>query len=549
MWKAVVPKPLANDNGLEVAPSLSPDGNLVVYRWVRQGAAGLYIKPVGGGVAAPLALSDPGRFAAANRARWSPRGDLIAFLNVERDTRWVYVVPRTGGAPRRLTSTAGIGLCWTPDGNALGIADRNSTSEPFSIFLIDVGTSERRRLTSPPSGSFGDTHCDFSPDGRRLAVARYSSRYQSDLYLADVGHRNAAEAQALTRDAAGIDGVAWSPDGEFIVFGTAVGLWIVPSASKPGHSAVRITGADGGTASPSFSRPGADRPVRLAYEHIVLDVGLWRWQAANGDSGRVTRLPGSTQWEDHPAISPDGRRIAFASNRTGSNEIWTADIDGGNQRQVTFHGGPVLVSPQWSPDGERVAFTSHGGRNRDVYVIRADGSGSIRLTSEPSQEENPSWSRDGRWIYFRSDRQDIAQIWKVPSTGGTAVRVTTGEASQGFESPDGKLLYFVRGTDAPGIWSVPVAGGRETPVLPDVREAYWGVADTGIAFIAPPGSGTADSTLRFLDFSTRHVSTLTALRGPAWTGFAISRDARTAMWTRPDSSQSDLMLIDPWVFP
>jgi hypothetical protein len=173
----------------------------------------------------------------------------------------------------------------------------------------------------------------------------------------------------------------------------------------------------------------------------------------------------------------------------------------------------------------------------------------MRLTSEPSQEENPSWSRDGRWIYFRSDRQDVAQIWKVPSAGGAPVRVTTGEASQGFESPDGKLLYFVRGTDAPGIWSVPVAGGKETLVLPDVREAYWGIADPGIAFVAPPDSGTADSTLRFFDFSTRQISTLAALRGSAWTGFAISRDARTAIWTAPDSSQSDLMLIDPWVIP
>jgi Tol biopolymer transport system component len=545
VWDAMVPKMLANDSKSETAPSLSPDGRLVVYRWAREGAPGLYIKPVVGGTATPLALGDAVRFSTASRPKWSPTGDVIAFLNVEQEgLRGVYVVPTTGGTPRRLTSAAGIGLCWTPDGKSLGFVDRNSNAEPFSIFVADRETGQRRRLTAPPAGSFGDTHCSFSPDGRKFAAARYISRYQADVYVGDLDSFGGDEPHPVTQEASGIDGLDWTPDGESILFGTSVGLWIVPSAATTPQKALRITGSGSRIVSPTFSRPHAGEAPRLAYEQVTLDVNIWQWRADDAHhTEAIARLPGSTQWEDHPAISADGRRIAFASNRTGANEIWTADTDGGNQRQLTYHGGPVVVSPQWSPDGQRLAFTSQVGGNRDVYVIRADGSGSMRLTTEPSQEENPSWSRDGQWIYVQSNRHNIAQIWRIPAAGGTPVRVTTGEGSQGFESPDGKLLYFVRGTDAPGVWSVPVAGGKESLVLSEAREGHWAVADTGIAFIA---AAAERSSLRFFDFATRTVRTLATLPGTAWTGFAISRDARIALWSRPDSSQSDLMLIDPW---
>jgi dipeptidyl aminopeptidase/acylaminoacyl peptidase len=281
-----------------------------------------------------------------------------------------------------------------------------------------------------------------------------------------------------------------------------------------------------------------------------LDVNLWRWHREGESNGTIIRLPGSTQWDDHPAVSPDGSRVAFASNRSGATEIWVSNADGSDPRQVTFHRGPVVISPQWSPDGERLVFSSQTRGNRDIYVIDADGSKSVRLTWEPSQDEKPSWSHDGKWIYFRSDRGEIGQIWKVSSIGGTAVRITTGVASHGFESPDGKLFYFVRSLHGSGLWSVPVDGGNETFVLPDVREHTWGVADDGIAYFVSGSAVLPDGpTIRFFDFKSRRISTLAKLPAnpPASPmGFTISRDARSILWANLDSSQSDLMIFDAW---
>src|SRR5262249_4821503 len=121
-----VPRPLANDSEREASPSVSPDGKLVVYSWNRGREPGPYINPVAGGQPRRLALDDPTKFAAADYSQWSPRGDLIAFLLLERpDVRGMYVVPAAGGAPRYLTSIAGIGLCWKPDGRSVVFNDRS----------------------------------------------------------------------------------------------------------------------------------------------------------------------------------------------------------------------------------------------------------------------------------------------------------------------------------------------------------------------------------------------------------------------------------------
>jgi len=549
----LVPRPVANDDGAETWPSLSPDGERIVYHWQRDGAPGLYIKPVPTGPAMPLLFEDPSKFANAAFAKWSPRGDLIAFLvheeGADQNTWGVYVASPSGGSPRRLQSIYGTGLCWTPDGRSLAFADRISTGEPFSIFSLSIETGLRQRLTTPPAGTFGDTRCAFSPDGRRLATSRYVSRFQSDLHLMPLEDGNRRADERLTHGLGGIQGIDWTPDGAAIVFGTHSGLWLVAASAEVPQAPTLVAAAGSSVMQPSFSRHG-DRPARLAYEHHIRDVNIWRWGRSANGHGTITKVAGSTVWEDHPALSPDGGRIAFASNRTGANEIWVAELDGSNPRQLTFHNGPIVIAPRWSPDGQRIAFSSQVGANRDIHVVHADGSEPKRLTWETSQEDNPSWSHDGRWIYFRSDRDGIAQIWKIPAGGGTAVRITSGAASQGFESSDGTQLFFVRSSDVPGLWSIPVDGGDEVFVVPDVRENLWGVGDRGVAFlVSDPKLSPAAPTIRLFDFTSRSISTLATLSvrpvrlSP---GFAVARDARTVLWTQIDVSQSDVMLIDPW---
>jgi Tol biopolymer transport system component len=541
--KPATPRPLANDAADETCPSLAPDGNHVVYRWRREHDAGLYIKRTGGGAPIRLITDAAGDLFECGYAKWSPSGDLIAFLTEGTSgTQDVWLIAPSGGQPRRLTAMTGIGMCWTPNGETLAFVDRNSSGEPFSIFSIGLRERQRKRLTHPPLGTFGDTHCSFSPDGGRLAVARYGYRYQSDVFVIPLDAVD-RHLDRLTTAFSGIEGIEWAPQGDVIVFGSHQGLWKISTVGGR-REPTQFAAFEGEAKLPTIARSPSGRSYRLAYSFQLTDFNVWRWDAASRQATQITR---ATRWDDFPSVAPRGDRLAFASNQTGANEIWTSRIDGSAPRQVTQHDGPVVASPNWSPDGAHIAFTSQLKENRDVWIMRSDGSASERITTQPSQESNPSWSHDGRWLYFSSDEGGINQLWKVASQGGTPIRVTNGEASEAFESPDSQRLYFVRSPDVPGLWSVPANGGRETFVIPDVREGYWGVADHGVYFLAPGANGM--TALKFFDF---RLSTVSDLASPAvpWArltpGFSVSRDGRYVFWTQRDHAVRDLMLIDPW---
>ena len=145
-----------------------------------------------------------------------------------------------------------------------------------------------------------------------------------------------------------------------------------------------------------------------------------------------------------PAISPDGREIAFASG----GDIWTAPADGGEARLLISN--PADESrPLYSPDGKKLAFISTRTGAGDIYVLTLASGGLQRVTFSDSASNLDAWSHDGEWIYFTSNVTDVAgqgDILRVRSTGGTPLEVSRERYLNEFESapsPDGKEIALV----------------------------------------------------------------------------------------------------------
>jgi TolB protein len=162
-----------------------------------------------------------------------------------------------------------------------------------------------------------------------------------------------------------------------------------------------------------------------------------------------------------PAVSPDGRRVAFAviGDEAG---IWVSDLDGSGRRLLTDEPG-FYDNPTWSPGGSRIAYAYSDGPTSswDLFVVESDGGGGQRLTSGPAQDWYPAWSPDGNRIAFTSDRDGDDAIWMVDADGGRATKLVDGpeEDAQPAWSPDGSRIAFAsnRELDRWQIWAYDIA--------------------------------------------------------------------------------------------
>ena len=145
-----------------------------------------------------------------------------------------------------------------------------------------------------------------------------------------------------------------------------------------------------------------------------------------------------------PDVSPDGSKVAFASDRTGDWEIYVVETDGTGLTRVTFDRGND-ARPVWSPDGSKIAFESDRDDNWEIYVANADGTNPTRLTDDPGADRNPVWSPDGSQIAFDSDRDGNTDVYTVNAEDGSELtRITTDDAidDQPTWSPDGTRIAF-----------------------------------------------------------------------------------------------------------
>ena len=464
--------------------------------WRNQDNYDIYIKLIGSGTPQRL-TTDP---ADDSAPAWSPDGKQIAFLRILDSGRFaVILIPSRGGNERKLCELSRVAevdntLAWHPEGKYIAISDVNA------LFLISAKTGEKQRLTTPPKYHF-HVQPAFSTDGRSLAFSQQCN-YTGDLYMQTLDDALAPQGEPvqLTTGIELASFPVWTADGDEIIFSanieTAPNLWRM-MVSDPGKPQRLATVGEGGT-FPALSRNGR----RLAYTRRIVDRNIWQIKiSASGTAlPEMAPLINSTKDDYIMQYSPDGSRIAFGSDRSGASEIWICNSDGSNEYQLTFFGGPITGTPRWSPDGKQIVFDSRPEGHSDIFIVDANGGEPRRLTSDPANDLVPSWSRNGKWIYFSSNRGGSNQILKILADDRTlpekVIQVTQNAGLNVFESYNGKLLYYTKGIIAPiNLWQVPVEGGEETLIIESIQSWFAGyaLADNGIYFIP-----SNEAELRFL---------------------------------------------------
>ena len=255
----------------------------------------------------------------------------------------------------------------------------------YEIYVMGINGKNQRRLTNNPGI---DWHPSWSPDGKRIVFS--SGRHGPDeIYVMDADGHN---PQRLTNNGHDDRDPSWSPDGKQIAF--------------------------------SSSR---------AHPHVIQGWFTSEIYVMDADGNNPQRLTNNGHDDYSPSWSPDGKRIIFSSEMAGhfkggqtTHEIYVMDTDGGNQQRLTEN----LFNdwyPSWSPDGKRIAFSSDregNFGNFEIYVMDTDGGNQRRLTNNPQYDGSPSWSPDGKQITFVSERDGNFEIYVMDANGGNQRNLT-----------------------------------------------------------------------------------------------------------------------------
>ncbi len=203
---------------------------------------------------------------------------------------------------------------------------------------------------------------------------------------------------------------AFSPDGHYLAYTDFSSgrskLTIKNLASKQS-----FTVANSGIGIDPAWRNNSELATTLSFEG---DQEIYLINTQGKVLRRITKNDGI---DLSPTFSPDGRYVAYVSERSGQPQIFTQAIESGAIKRVTFSGN-YNTQPAWSPTGDKLAFTMRENSGAlNIFVVNTDGSGLTRLTENSGNNESPSWSPDGRMIVFTSNRQGQKKLFVMSATG------------------------------------------------------------------------------------------------------------------------------------
>jgi Tol biopolymer transport system component len=478
---------LTFDPGLEIDPALSPDGGLVAFAAGPLGQTRLYMRQVDGG--APVAIT-PERGGFARVPRWSPEGRRLLFLS----DRGLEVIPALGGpsklvlpmkapGPSDYVGTWSDGT-WSPDGRSIAYAFGDS------VYVRSLEGGAARGLARLPEAH----SCAWSPDGHWLACVsgnrdfvtnrNFGNRATSSVWVIPAA---GGPPVRVTNDESLNMSPAWLPGGPTLLFVSdrdgGRDIYQVPltRAGRPARDAARLTTGLNAVGM-SVSADGR----RLAYAAFTETSNVWALPIPTSGVGSVSRaepVTRGTQVIEKFNFSPDGRWLAFDSDRGGTQQIYRVPLAGGEIEQLTTGDEPAF-DPSVSPDGREIAYHSFRGGTRQIFVLPAEGGTPTQVTTGSVQFRSPEWSPDGRMLAivkapFSPAREtdivtrDAAGRWGAP-------RTLVKGADEGKWAPDGRAVLTQRGGfGAPPSLEIVAVGGGEGRTVMSVRDPTTDVAPVG----------------------------------------------------------------------
>ncbi len=529
----------------EMFPTLSPDGQTLVFASSQSGTWDIYRQSVGERSAINLTASAD---KAETQPAISPDGSRIAFRSYG-SKNGVFVMDLDGNNVTLVTNS-GSNPAWSPDGSELAVNDdhvtdyesRNTFPSASKLWAVNIASGKRRVITNRDA-----VQGSWSPHGQRLAIWGEQKGGHRDIWT--VASDGNSEPVPVTDDGFIDWNPVWSPDGEYLYFlsnrGGEMNLWRVPIEEGSG----RLLSEPEPATLPSnncqhvnFARNGNS----LVYGQSTRSENVWQigFDPDRGEVvGTAAFLTQGLKRYTWFSLAPDEQSFVYLARGEPQQDLFTADRTGTPLHRLTDDVAQDIV-PRWSPDGQWIAFLSDRSGKYEIWKVRPDGSDLTQMTYEPDRDLiAPVWSPDSSKLLYQVRNVNSYVIDANRPGSEQTPQALGGQPPLGFIpmewSPDGTMLIG---------WQ-PFNERRAIVVYRFAQQRY---ESFGIDFGAFPiwlndnrrvlfGEGRK---LFVLDLMTKHWREVLALKAPSQIGrYALSRDNRRLYYTS-GSNEADIWLLN-----
>ena len=474
--------------------ALSPDGRYLAISASQAGKRRLWVRPLDSLEPQALSGADDAMFPF-----WSPDSRWIGFFAQGKLKK----IASTGGPPQTLCDAPqGRGGTWNRDGLIV------FTPAPRSaLYRVPAAGGVPAPVTQVAAYA-DDRYPIFLPDGRRFLYQVLRRQEKGGIHVASLDSKDSRQLLPDNSAAVYAPPAGGNPNGHllFLREGTLMAQPLDPKTLQPAADLFPVAEQvpRGANNSAPISISGNGLLVYLSGGSIQ-DAQL-AWFDRNGKPLGNVGAPGLIR---NFALSPDGKRVALTRGDIRASDLWLHELERSTEARFTFHASANSV-PVWSPDGARIAFASNRGGVLDLYQKSSSGAGQEELLLQSRSVKLPAhWSRDGRFlVYSELAPKTRWDLWVLPLEGDrkpVPYLQTEFAETQGQISPDGKWMAytsdesgrseiyvqpFPRGSGPEGKWKVSTAGGTTPRWRPDGKELYYLDADDRLTAVAVKG-GTA----------------------------------------------------------
>ncbi|HEY7212298.1 MAG TPA: protein kinase [Bryobacteraceae bacterium] len=484
-------------NGIADSAAISPDGRTVVFAAQSAGGMAIWRRDIQSGRTAKLIEHLSGKLSDLGFTEHGSAVEFVTFPPKDPANRSLFTASVTGGPITQIQGRFPGPVSLSPDGQRAAFYASNLDQGTDELIILDVGTGKRQVLTSYkyPLRFAWTCRPAWSADGAQIVYAgedKDRNGFLVRLYVVDTatGDRHAVVSPRWQW----VQSVAWANEKRALA---VVGqehessfqqIWYVPYPES--EEGVRRIGNDlNDYSGASVDKRGTEmvsvQSQTLSNVYVAKPGNLTRPVQITAGSGRYFDL----------CWLSDGR-ILYASDATGSADLWVMNADGSGQRQITSGTGRNYA-PSGSPGADALAFHSNRSGNWQVWRVNLDGSRSQQLSNSAGDGNWPQFTADGKSVLFhRTSTNGVFNLWRVPAAGGKAEQITTALTMHPSVSrADGRIAAWYSETAENPQWKIAIFGpdgGEPLRVLNATPDAK---PDTPIRW-APNGDAIA-----FLDYA------------------------------------------------